>query len=464
MKSYDVTAARILVDKIEDCYAALGIVHATWDYIPVEFDDYISNPKPNGYQSIHTVITGPSGKLIEIQIRTHKMHEDSEYGVAAHWVYKEGRADVSSYEDKIARLRGLLEWHKELVHDDTSDDNLHEDVFEDQIYVFTPAGDIIDLPKGATPLDFAYHIHSDIGHRCRGAKVNGKMVPLTYKLSTGERVAVVTTRDIKPSRDWLNPELGYLATSRARSKVQHWFKQLHHDENVADGKAILERELAKYDIQDPKLDKIAQTLNVKTTENLYAALSNGNVRLGHVLNLIDPDIIKKQQHKPASPHKNKTPRSKKSSFSIEGVDDLLTSIAGCCKPIPGDNIVGYITVGRGVTIHRKNCPNMTNPNNNEEERIIDVAWETLDGELYHADLNIHASNRTGLINDITSILSNNKVSVMALNTRTNENSNTADILITIETSGADMLDNIVDKISQVPNIINVERSQKGNSH
>lgn len=455
---YDILASRILVERVEDCYAALGIVHASWDYIPNEFDDYISKPKPNGYQSIHTVIRGPSGKLVEIQIRTHKMHEDSEYGFAAHWVYKEGRSDVSSYEDKIARLRGLLEWHKELTHGQTPIEKYHDEVFEDQVYVFTPAGDIIDLQKGATPLDFAYHIHSDIGHRCRGAKVNGHLVPLTYRLSTGERVTIITTRDAKPSRDWLNDELGYLATTRAKTKIQHWFKQLHHDEHVADGKQILERELAKYDIHEPKLDKIAIALNVKTTENLYAALSNGNIRLGHVLNAIDPELTKRQQPKTAI-FKHTAARKNKGSFSIEGVDDLLTSIAGCCKPIPGDNIVGYITVGRGVTIHRKNCSNLSS--HHENDRVVDVAWEQSHEALYQADIHVYASNRSGLINEITAVFSNNKVNVVGLNTRANTKENTADILITIETPDAEKLDGIVDKLSQISSIISVQRTQKG---
>ncbi len=461
---YDTTAVRILVNKIEDCYAALGIVHATWDYLPEEFDDYISRPKENGYQSIHTVITGPQHKLIEVQIRTQDMHKASESGFAAHWVYKEGRTQTSVYEEKIARLRALLEWHKELTHGKTPLNTFHDVVFADQIYVFTPEGDIIDLPKGATPLDFAYSVHSSLGHRCRGAKVNDKMVPLTYKLSTGERVSILTTREGAPSRDWMNPELGYLVTSRARAKVAHWFKQLHHDEHIITGKQLLEREFAKHNIHEQNLEKIAQALHVKTPEHLYASISTGNIRLGQILSIIDKNITKKQKPESIIPaHKTKKLLTEKSRFSIEGVGDLLTSIAKCCKPIPGDSIVGYITVGRGITIHRKDCPNMANLNDVGEHRLIDVSWEKTEGEWYHTDIHIHATDRTGLIHDITSILSNHKVNVLGLNTRIHRAHNTADILITIETTGADMLGKIVTQISHIPNIITVKRNHTGQS-
>lgn len=371
---YDMSAVRIVVNCLEDCYAALGIVHAHWDYLPSEFNDYISKPKANGYQSIHTVIRDTNQQLIEVQIRTHSMHQAAEYGVAAHWKYKEGTTTQNLYEEKINRLRQLLAWHRELTAVDAAQLNPH--IFEDQIYVFTPEGDITGLPKGATPLDFAYAIHTELGHRCRGAQVDGKMVPLTYQLRTGERVTIIKARESKPSRDWLNTESGYLKTARARTKVQHWFKKEHNELMVADGKLLLDRELAKHTVNQVPLEKIANALHYKTTEQLYSALGGGHLRVGQVIHAV-AKLYPKSMVKPSAtvaPAKIRLQSQRSSQFSVQGVDNLLTRVAGCCKPIPGDDIVGYITVGRGVAIHRSNCRRLTRTVFSKQNRIVEVKW------------------------------------------------------------------------------------------
>ncbi|CAM4459789.1 MAG: GTP pyrophosphokinase [Legionellaceae bacterium] len=456
---YDISAVRVLVPTIDDCYTVLGIIQNNWEQIQQEFDDYIATPKANGYQSIHTAVIGPENHNIEIQIRTFTMHHQNELGIAAHWKYKEGAAQNSSYEAKIAWLRQVLEWKKELSSLDSPLSLNSTQQFNDRVYVFTPTGDIIDLPQGATPLDFAYYIHSEIGHRCRGAKINNTIVPLTYTLKTGNQVEILTTKNAKPSRDWLNLHLGYLKTSRARAKVHHWFKQLDFDEHLAEGKAMLEREIKRLEL--PKLDfnKIAEQLKYKTSDEMLAALGCSDLKISQLLNLIQEpttttqeDFISHLTQQRAS----KTVNTNTSIF-VQGVGNLLTHIAGCCKPLPGDPIIGWVTQGRGIGIHRQDCPNILQINSIHKEKLIEVSWGDKHKQIYHTNIFIEAYDRPGLIRDISSILANEKINLITINTKLDKNEHIARMSLGIETSGLAMVSKVLDKIKQLPNIIVAKR-------
>ncbi|MEN8713206.1 MAG: bifunctional (p)ppGpp synthetase/guanosine-3',5'-bis(diphosphate) 3'-pyrophosphohydrolase, partial [Arenicellales bacterium] len=366
---FDVRAVRILVDTIPECYAALGIAHSLWPYVKEEFDDYITSPKNNNYQSIHTAVHGPEGKLVEIQIRTRAMHDRCELGVAAHWRYKEGVGHDEGFDRKIAWLRQLLEWKDEAADGSDFVAEFRSQVFEDRVYVFTPAGKIIDLPGGSTPLDFAYTIHTEVGHRCRGAKVNGAIVPLTYTLKTGDKVEILTIKEGQPSRDWINPHLGYTKSHRARSKIQHWFRYQEHDQNAADGRVILEKELVRLGLRDVSIDKLAQQLKFSKTSDMMAALGRGEVKTTHIANALQ-QYLSPQSKKQPELKLRQTPAGKgKSDIQVLGVGNLMTQMAKCCKPLPGDDIVGFITQGRGVSIHRSDCPNILHAMNNDDQHL-----------------------------------------------------------------------------------------------
>lgn len=460
---YDVRAVRVLVPEVRDCYTALGIVHTLWRHIPREFDDYIANPKENGYRSLHTAVIGPEGKVLEVQIRTHAMHEEAELGVCAHWRYK--GTDVKSasnhYEEKISWLRQVLEWHEELGDIGGLADQLRVDIEPDRVYVFTPDGHAIDLPKGATPLDFAYRVHTEIGHNCRGAKINGRIVPLNYQLQTGEQVEIITGKQGSPSRDWLNPNLGYVNTSRARAKIVHWFKFQARDQNVAAGKAMVERELSRLALPPVDFDKLAEKVNYKGAEDMLAALGAGDLRLAHVMHaaqqLVEPD--KGNDTLDLIPRKPTNKPGKRGDVQIQGVGNLLTQIAGCCQPVPGDAIVGYITLGRGVTIHRQDCANALQLASREPERTIQVSWGPVPVQTYPVDILIKAFDRSGLLRDVSQILLNERINVLAVNTRSNREENTANMLLTIEIPGLDALGRLLGRISQLPNIIEARRNR-----
>lgn len=459
---YDVRAVRVLVPELADCYTTLGIVHTLWRHIPKEFDDYIANPKENGYRSLHTAVIGPEGKVLEVQIRTYAMHEEAELGVCAHWRYKgtdvKGNSDY--YEEKIAWLRQVLEWQEELGDAMGIADQLRVDTEPDRVYVFTPDGHAIDLPKGATPLDFAYRVHTEIGHHCRGAKIDGRIVPLNYILKTGEQVEIITSKEGGPSRDWLNSNLGYINTSKARAKVIHWFKLQDRDQNVMAGKAILERELARLALRISNFDKLAEKAHVKNSEDLFAALGAGDLRLNHILNLahemVEPTSNNEQleliQRRP-----NKLGNTS-GEIQIQGVGNLMTQMANCCHPLPGDPVIGYITVGRGVTIHRQDCPNVLQLAAREPERMIQVDWGPTPMKTYPVDIHIQAYDRSGLLRDVSQLLLNDKINVLAVNTLTNKEDNTATMKLTIEIPGLDALGRLLSRISQLPNIIEVRRS------
>lgn len=451
---YDYSAVRLLVPKIQDCYTALSIVHSLFEHIPEEFDDYISHPKPNGYRSIHTAVIDRSGKNLEIQIRTEDMHTEAEHGVAAHWIYKESKTPQSGYEEKITFLRQLLAWHKDVAqHDKTPEKNI-EQILEDRVYVFTPNGEVIDLSIGATPLDFAYHIHSELGHRCRGAKIKGHIVPLSYHLRTGDQVEIITTPHGTPSRDWLNKESGYLNTARARAKVAHWFKQQDVNKYVELGKQHLEKELARTGKQI-SFEKIAAQLNFKTVDALFAAIGHGNVRITQALHQLHADVPARETKTPLIAPKQSAPLPK--GFEVAGINDLLTRLARCCKPIPGDDVVGYITQGRGVTIHRHDCNNIQPYLSRHDDRLIIVAWDSKNSGSYYVDLQIRGNGQHELLKEITALLANAKIDLIALNSTISKKNNMIYIVMTIQIHDITQLKAISAQISQLPKVIDVRR-------
>ena len=458
---YDVRAVRILVDNVRDCYTALGIVHHLWPHIPREFDDYIATPKKNGYRSLHTAVIGPEGKTVEVQIRTNEMHSDSELGVAAHWVYKEGVAQKDSYESKIAWMRQLLETPFGGSGSEDLIAELRSNVMEDRVYVLTPKGEVQDLPKGATPLDFAYQVHTEIGHRCRGAKINARIVPLTHILNTGDQVEVLTGPHANPSRDWLNPNLGYLKTTRGRAKVHQWFRLQNRDQNIIEGKQLLDRELQRLGIRDFELTlPIIQKLNFNADDELYAALGSGDFRLSQVLNAMQAAMRGSVTALPVIPLTSKkvTQAQNSDQIMIEGVGNLLTQIAHCCRPLPGDPIIGYITQGRGVSIHRQDCPNILHVQEKREERLIKVSWNTAGiQQTYPAIIKVTAYDRTGLLKDVTSLLANEKVNILAMQTVTNKDDNRADVRVTVEVADLRKLVRVLERLAQLPNVYEVER-------
>ncbi|MFA5960361.1 MAG: GTP diphosphokinase [Tatlockia sp.] len=454
---YDATAVRILVETTEQCYDVLGMVHSLWKQIPIEFDDYIINPKLNGYQSLHTAVEGPEGRIFEVQIRTFQMHDQAEMGVAAHWKYKEGGGlHKESHERKIEWLRDVLAWHKEMATSRGVSEAIEAEFLEDRVYVFTPDGDVLDLPQGVTPLDFAYHVHSQIGHRCRGAKVNGSIVPLTYALKTGDKVEVLTGKEARPSRDWINPHHNYLKTSRAKAKVLHWFKMQDYDKNKAEGHDLLEKELKTLGIKTDRLNEVLRPLNFKRQDDLLAALGRGDIKLSQILNRLaptEPEVVPIQTLvKPQA-----KPEVSGGDLKIEGVGNLLTFMARCCQPVPGDAVIGYITLGRGVSVHRKDCPNIIHAKEKQRQRFLEVNWGSSTRDHYVVDVLIKAFDRTGLLKDVTSLLSNEKAHVYALQTQINKEDNSAFITLTVEIDGLNSLSRLLSKLEQIPNVLEARR-------
>ncbi|CEA01104.1 (p)ppGpp synthetase I [Pseudomonas saudimassiliensis] len=460
---YDVRAVRVLVPQVRDCYTALGIVHSLWRHIPNEFDDYIANPKENGYRSLHTAVIGPGGKALEVQIRTHAMHEEAELGVCAHWRYKgtDVESNSTAYEDKIAWLRQVLEWHEEMGDIGGLAEQLRVDFEPDRIYLFTPDGHVLDVPKGATPLDFAYRVHTEVGHHCRGAKVNGRIVPLTYVLQTGEQVEIITGKSGGPSRDWLNANLGYVHTSRARAKIQHWFKQQDREQNVQAGKLMLERELTRMALNGADYAKLIERLGIRSQEDLFAAVGSGDIRMAHVVNvaqqLVEPDRhnepVELVARRPSKP-------GRRGDVHIQGVGNLLTQLAGCCQPVPGDPIVGYITVGRGVTVHRADCATAMQLQDRESERLIEVSWGGEPVQTYPVEIFIKAYDRSGLLRDVSQLLANEKMNVLEASTRTNKDDNYASMLLTIEIPNLHLLGRLLARIGQLPNVVEARRNRQ----
>lgn len=449
---YDYSAIRVLVPTIQDCYTALSIVNSEWRHIEEEFDDYIATPKANGYRSIHTAVFGPDDKKFEIQIRTLDMHEESERGVAAHWVYKEGKPQQSGYESKIQYLRQLLDWHRDMAGEDEVSGPAFDEVLADRVYVFTPAGDILELPLEATPLDCAYHIHSEVGNHCRGAKVNGHIVPLTYTMRTGDQIEIMTNPNGTPSRDWLNSDFGYIKTARAKSKIAHWFRQLDLNQHIESGRRILEREFARSPVH-PNLQKMAAHFEMKDEDTFLAALGRGNIRAAQLTHLMETQ----HEHKQATtPIIAKKIVEKSKGMNIAGISDLLTRIARCCKPIPGDAIVGFITQGTGVTIHKKSCNNVTHLDATHSDRLIDVTWDSEHSGAYYVDLQVRAHSRANLLKEITTLLSNAKINLTNFNSAVNRN-NMLVITLTIQIHALTQLKDLINQINHLQGVIEAKR-------
>ncbi len=460
---YDLHAVRILVDDISDCYAALGVVHGLWSHIPKEFDDYIANPKGNNYRSIHTAVHGPKGRVLEIQIRTHEMHNAAELGVAAHWRYKEGSRYDPGFEKKIHWLRQLLEWKDDISEQDGMVEQFREEMVDEHIYVLTPEGEVIELPEGGTALDFAYTIHSGLGHRTRGAKADGKIIPLNQSLQSGQRVEILTVKEGGPTRDWMNPNLGYLHTSRGRYRVRQWFRKQDFEENVIAGRGILEREMMRAGSPDLPMKKLVERYEQKGVESLYAAIGQGDITSGQIAGAImvftslPGKKIKRNKH----PHKgDDRDESSSSEISIRGVGKLMTTISNCCHPKSPDPIIGFITRGRGVTIHKHECPNALHLIETEPDRVIEVSWGGGEAEWREYRVEIEAYDRSGLLSDITTLFRNELANIDSINTSTNKNSHIAHIEMTVELKTGNDLGKILDHLLRMKNIISAVRDNR----
>ncbi|WP_456070358.1 GTP diphosphokinase [Haemophilus paraphrohaemolyticus] len=462
---FDIRAVRVIVPKLEDCYTALSIIHTQYKHLPEHFDDYIAQPKPNGYQSIHTVVLGKGDKPIEVQIRTQKMHDDAELGVAAHWKYKEGAtAGRSGYEEKIVWLRKLLAWQNDIADSGDVVDEMRSQVFDDRVYVFTPRGEVIDLPKDATPLDFAYAIHSEIGHRCIGAKVAGKIVPFTYHLKMGDQVEIITQKQPNPSRDWLNPNTGFVNTSKARSKIIAWFKKLDREKNIPIGREALEAEMVKLGLTHKQIEAYAlPRYNLKQMDDLYAGIGGGDIKLNQLSHYLQSRLIKptaEQEDEAVLKQLNKNThhKAKNGQVIIEGVGNLMHSIARCCQPIPGDPIVGYITQGRGISIHKADCEQLFELQSLNPSRVVEAQWGSYAGEGLSLTIRIIANDRNGLLRDVSAIMANEKVSVLSVASRIDAKRSLAIINMEIQMNNVAMLNKILARITLLDDVIEARRA------
>jgi RelA/SpoT family (p)ppGpp synthetase len=450
-KIYDIRAVRIIVPEVADCYAALGVIHTTWPPIPGEFDDYIASPKDNGYRSLHTAVYYDDGRPLEVQIRTREMDIQAEFGIAAHWKYKEGSRS-NSYDERINWLRMMMEWRQEVSDPNAFLDGMKTDIFQDRVYAFTPRGDIIDLPAGSTPIDFAYMVHTDIGHRCRGAKVNGKLVPLDYVLKTGEQVEILTTKRGGPSRDWLNPNLSLIKTQRARSKIRAWFKKQDREQNLTQGRLLLERELHRLGLGEVNFEKLAHDMDYRSPDELFVALGCGDLSIGRVVKLLSEYVPAPEGLPPVSaPAPAAT-----DAVNVVGLKGLLSSMARCCNPAPGDQIVGYVTRGRGVSIHRRDCPNILRAK--DRERLVQVSW----GEqirTYPVPVHIRAFDRQGLMSDVTALLSNEGINMIDANVSVSHNM--AYMKLVLEVQDLSQLSRVLTRMENLPNVLEVQRIKPG---
>ena len=456
---YDRLGIRVIVPTIPDCYHVLGVVHSLWKAVPDEFDDYISNPRPTGYRSLHTAVyydaEDPRG-IVEIQIRTPEMHEEAEYGIAAHWRYKEGGKRDVEFDNKVAWLRQLFELGTELTDAQEFVDAMKTDVFADRVYVFSPRDDIFDLPAGATPIDFAYHVHTDIGHRCRGARVNGKLVTLNYKLQTGDKVEIITSKRGGPSRDWLNPSLGFVKTKRAATKIRQWFRRQDREKMIAQGRETVEREIKRVSSTSMSFEEVAALYDYTDLESFFAAIGFGDISSESVATKILEAERRRQPDNllaPATTRPALTTPQPAEGIDIMGTGGLLVHLARCCNPVVGEPIVGYITRGRGVTVHRADCPNVLN--SAETERLINVSWGPAAEQRYQVPIMITAYDRPGLLRDIAAVVADSQLSMSNINTVTKGNVTT--FLTTIDITDLTQLGRVLYRISQVPNVIEARR-------
>lgn len=450
----DLRGVRLIVSDIPACYSALGVIHTRWRPIPHEFDDYIAAPKDNFYQSLHTAVIYDDGKPLEVQIRTPEMNQNAEYGIAAHWRYKEKGMKDTEYEQRINWLRKLMEWRQEVQDAQEFVDGMKTDVFQDRVYIFTPRGDIVDLPTGSTPIDFAYHVHTEIGNRCRGAKINGKLVTLDYQLHTGDQVEILTAKQGGPSRDWLNPNLGMVTTQRARSKIRAWFKWQDREQNLTQGKALLDRELRRLGITGTDLETLADNFECKTIDDLYVGVGCGDISLGRIINMLSE--VEPAKDPLFEPHTVPETRGNGNEVTVLGLKGLLTVFARCCNPAPGDPIIGYITRGRGATIHRQDCPNILRMT--DRERMVKVSWGEAQ-KTYPVAVLIKAYDRQGLMGDIYNILNNEGVNLLNFNLKVTHN--LAAINIVVEVNDIAQLSRVLTKIENLPNVMEAHRLKAG---
>ena len=462
---YDLTAIRILVDTVKDCYGALGVVHTLWKPLPGRFKDYIAMPKPNMYQSLHTTVIGYKGEIFEVQIRTYEMHKTAEYGIAAHWKYKEGYSKSTNFDEKLTWLRQLLEWQTDLSDPKDFMDTLKIDFFTDEVFVFTPKGDVINLPEGSTPIDFAYRVHTDVGNKCVGAKVDNRIVPLNYKLQNGNIVEIITSpNSAGPSRDWLN----IVKSTQAKNKIKQYFKYKERDANIEKGKDILEKEIKRLGYKPPDVLKedwlktVANKMSIVSVEDLYASIGYGNISVNQVINKLkdqhgdifkpnEADLIEQKIQKT----ENKSRKKSNQGVRLEGVDNIKIKFAKCCNPLPGDDIIGFITKGRGVSIHRTDCPNLKSIMS-ERERLINVYWDTEKSTSYQAEIKVKAQDREGLLADITSKLNELDAGLLSLNAKKAKDKTVA-IRIVLEIKNKDELNELIKKLKRIKNIQEVYR-------
>jgi GTP pyrophosphokinase len=449
----DIRAARILVNTVAECYAALGIVHSLWQFIPGEFDDYIATPKDNLYRSIHTAVIGPGAEPVEIQIRTHEMHANSERGVAAHWRYKEGGRGDQAYERKINELRSLLSPAEGTEKTRDFLDRMRVDLFQDRIYAVSPKGEIVDVPVGGTPLDFAYQVHTDLGHRTRGAKVNGRMVSLDYQLKNSDTVEIVTGKTPQPSRDWLSPQSGFLASPRHRNKVRAWFRKQNEAQNKIEGRAMLDRELQRLGVNSPPIPELLRELGQESTEALHEALGLGEVSAAQVAGAVQR--LQHSRETRLDPHP-RTERQREPEVEVQGIGDLLSTYARCCKPVPPEPIVGYITVGRGVSIHSQSCANLARLSLKAPARVLTVTWGKGEREV-PVDIDVQAFDRRGLVRDVSAALADEKISIRGMTTVTDKRDNVARMQISFSITGLPQLSKVLTRIAQLPNVISARR-------
>ena len=452
---WDLLGIRVIVDTERECYAVLGCVHSIWKPIPGRFKDYIAMPKSNMYQSLHTTVIGPQGEPLEIQIRTWEMHRTAEYGIAAHWRYKEGPSTNEEFEDKITWLRQILEWQQETRDVQEFMETLKIDLFSDEVYVFTPKGDVKSLPAGSTPVDFAYTVHTNIGNRCVGARINGKMVPLDTKLQTGDIVEIMTKPHPAPSQDWL----GFVKTSKARSKIKQWLKEQRRDENTEKGRELLEKELRRLgmevhsNLKDDKLLEIANKFSYHTVEDMLEAVGYGKVSAGQVIGKLFPEKAEAIEGKS---HVSKRRQSASKGVTVKGIDNVLVKFAKCCSPVPGDEIVGYITKGRGVSVHCKDCPNIKTVLDREEERKIDVEWNVANTTLYPVELEVEAKDSTGLLASVMSVLTDMHIKIDTVNARILK-TGIAIINLTIEIADINQMNGVIKKIKRIDGVMEARR-------
>lgn len=470
---YDLRAIRILVPEISDCYTCLGLVHTTWRNIPAEFDDYIANPKPNGYRSLHTAVVGPENKVVEVQIRTSEMHQEAELGVCAHWLYKGTDTDSSagSYEQKIEWLREVLKLHDEAGEDPDHIDfqnAISKNIENDRVYVLTPKGHVIDLHRGSTPVDFAYHIHTEVGHKCRGARINGRIAPLNTVLRNGQQVEVITGKEAKPNRDWLRPSLGFLHSSSARAKVSAFFRRQERGEKIASGRQILEKELKRLHLTSLDVKLLAKEFSFAVVDDFYAKLGSSELGVGQVVrraelifqgqNRSQPSLFAEPSRKQVDVIGEVAKKADgETEVAVSGVGNLLTTQAGCCRPVPGDEVIGYVSTQRGITVHRKDCSEFLLMENAQPERVLPVTWDAEAKNFYSAVLQIEAYDRTGLLSDITGLLSAMRVNVTGLNTHSDQQKQVATMRVTLEIVDLQQLARIIGRLGTLPNVISVER-------